>query len=107
VARGTKGAIPQKFLENTVILCFAGRFSKENSVIRLKSNILPLPKNFWAGHATDDCATQALTYTCDRPVSAQKICGSVATGVSLVNVRLLPFQHQTTYDFYVMQLNIS
>jgi len=30
-----------KFLENTVILCFERRFSKRNSVIRLKLNILP------------------------------------------------------------------
>jgi len=34
-----------------VILCFERRFSKQNTVIRLKSNILPLP-NFWAGYAT-------------------------------------------------------
>jgi len=43
---------PQKFLEHTVILCFKRRFSKENSVIRLISNILAPPnkisqKNFW------------------------------------------------------------
>ena len=40
VARGGKGAIPPKFLESIVILCFGRRFSKQNSVIRLKSNIL-------------------------------------------------------------------
>ena len=34
-----------------VILCFERRFSKQNSVIRLKSNILA-PQNFWAGYAT-------------------------------------------------------
>jgi len=34
-----------KFLENIVILCFERRFSKQNSVIRLKSNFLS-PKNF-------------------------------------------------------------
>jgi len=33
------------------ILCFERRFSKQNRVIRLKSNILPTP-NFWAGYAT-------------------------------------------------------
>jgi len=44
--------MPPKFLENIVILCFERRFSKQNSVIRLKSNILP-PPNFWAGYATD------------------------------------------------------
>jgi len=42
---------PLKFLENVVILCFERRFSKQNSVIRLKSYILPPPK-FWAGYAT-------------------------------------------------------
>jgi len=51
VARGVKGAITPKFLENIVILCFERPFSKQNSVIRLKSNILP-PKNFWTGYAT-------------------------------------------------------
>jgi len=35
-----------KFLENTVILCFERRFSKQNSVISLKSNILA-PQNFF------------------------------------------------------------
>jgi len=33
-----------------VIFCFERRFSKENSVIRLESNILT--PNFWAGYAT-------------------------------------------------------
>ena len=42
---------PPKFLEITVIFCFERRFSKQNSVIRLKSNILP-PPNSWAGYAT-------------------------------------------------------
>jgi len=37
---------PRKFLENVVILCFERRFSKQNSVIRLKSNILA-PQIFW------------------------------------------------------------
>ena len=37
----TKGAKPSpKFVENIVILCFERRFSKQNSVIRLKLNIL-------------------------------------------------------------------
>jgi len=36
-----KGAMPPpKFVENIVILCFERRFSKQNSVIRLKLNIL-------------------------------------------------------------------
>ena len=50
--RGAKGAMPpKKFLENIVILCFEKRFSKQNSAIRLKSNIVT-PQNFWAGYAT-------------------------------------------------------
>jgi len=44
------------FLENIDILCFERRFSKQNSVIRLKSNILDpqifCPQNFSAGYAT-------------------------------------------------------
>ena len=40
-----------KFLENIVILYVERRFSKQNGVIRLKSNILP-PPNFCAGYAT-------------------------------------------------------
>ena len=47
VARGAKGAMPPKCLENIVILCFERRFSKQNSVIHLKSNILPPPEFFW------------------------------------------------------------
>ena len=35
-----------KFLEHIVILCFERRFSKQNSVIRVKSNILPPPQIF-------------------------------------------------------------
>ena len=43
-SQGAKGALaPLKFLENIVILCFERRFSKQNSVIRLKSNISPPP----------------------------------------------------------------
>jgi len=41
---GSKGPCPPKFLEKIVILCFERRFSKQNSVIRLKSNIFGLPK---------------------------------------------------------------
>jgi len=52
VARGgQRGHGPPKFLENLIILCFERRFSKQNSVICLKSNILASP-NFWAGYAT-------------------------------------------------------
>jgi len=38
--REPKGPCPPKFLENIVILCFERCFSKQNSVIRLKLNIL-------------------------------------------------------------------
>jgi len=61
VARGTKGPIPPQVLEHIVILCFERRFSKQNSVIRLKTNILPSPKfpslppNYWVGYATAPC----------------------------------------------------
>ena len=48
VARGTKGAMPPKCLENIVILCFERRFSKQN--IRLKSNISPPPFLGWLRH---------------------------------------------------------
>jgi len=53
---GQRGHGPPKVLENIVILCFESRVSKQNIVIRLKSNImapktiLP-PRNFWAGYA--------------------------------------------------------
>jgi len=52
-----RGYGPLKFLENIVILCFERRFSKQNSVIRLKSSILARPNflapiNFWAGYPT-------------------------------------------------------
>jgi len=58
VARGgQRGHGPPKILDNIVILCFEMRFSKQNSVIRLKSNIMApqifwLPPNFRAGYAT-------------------------------------------------------
>ena len=34
-----------KCLENIAVLCFERRFSKQNNIIRLKSNIL-VPQNF-------------------------------------------------------------
>jgi len=43
---GAKEPCPPKFLENIVILCFERRFSKQNSVIRIKSNILAPKKCF-------------------------------------------------------------
>jgi len=45
-SQGAKGTMPPKLLENIVILCFEKSFSKQNSVIRLESNILAPPK-FW------------------------------------------------------------
>jgi len=54
VDRGAKGPSPPKFLEHIVILYFERRFSKQNSVIRLKSDILAPPNsppNSWAGYA--------------------------------------------------------
>jgi len=43
-----KGAMPSpKFVENIVILCFERRFSKQNSVIRLKLNILVYTAEYW------------------------------------------------------------
>ena len=54
VARGAKGAMaPITFLENIVFLCFEKRYSKQSSVIRLKSNILVPPAFLWTGYATE------------------------------------------------------
>jgi len=48
---GPKGPWPPKFLENIVILYFEKRFSKQNGVIRLKSNVLPTAKCLgWLRH---------------------------------------------------------
>jgi len=54
--------MPPQFLEHIVILCFERQYTKQNSVIRLKSNIL-VPKffwvipKFWAGYGTDYIAS--------------------------------------------------
>ena len=52
VARGgQRSRAPARFLEKTVIFCFERRFSTQNSVIRLKSNILAPPKFLgWLRH---------------------------------------------------------
>jgi len=52
VAKGGEGAIaPPKFLGDIVNLCFETRFSNQNSVIRLKSNISPQKKFLgWLRH---------------------------------------------------------
>ena len=60
---GQKGhATPPKVLENIDILCFESRFFKQNSVIRLKSNILAPPQIFappkflgWLRHWSQMC----------------------------------------------------
>jgi len=51
VVRGPLGHGPSKFLEYLVILCFNKQYLKQNTVVRLKLNILTHQK-FWAGHAT-------------------------------------------------------
>jgi len=38
---------PPKYVENIVILCFERCFSKQNSVIRLKLNILEYTAEYW------------------------------------------------------------
>jgi len=48
---GQRSHALQKFLENIDILCFERRFSKQNSVVRLKSKILRGPKFLgWLRH---------------------------------------------------------
>jgi len=48
---GQRGYAPPKILENVVILCFESFFSKQNSIIRLQSNILAPPKILgWLRH---------------------------------------------------------
>jgi len=50
-SQGGKGAMaPHKFIENIVILCFERRLSKQNTVIRLKLNILPPKFLGWLRH---------------------------------------------------------
>jgi len=62
-----------KFLENIAILCFERRFSKQNSVIRLESNILASP-NFWAGYAIDGTYTAGVRRTRNQTDSADVTC---------------------------------
>ena len=51
VARGgPKGPCPPKFLKRIVILYFQRRFSKQNRIILLKSDILASPKIFCHPH---------------------------------------------------------
>jgi len=84
---GRNGSCSPKFLENIVILSFERRFSKQNSVIRLKSNIVPpkfvAPPNFWAGCATGQEASLA------PPCSNMRSFGSKCTALKKVFVTLL------------------
>jgi len=57
---GPKGPCPPKFFDDVVIFCFERSFSKQNSVIRQKSNILAAPQFFgppkflgWLRHWVD------------------------------------------------------
>ena len=86
VARGgQRGHAPPKCLENIVILCFERRFSKQNGVIRLNSNILsPLiflpPSKFlgWLRHCFMVCGVLTKTLnTCD-PCSSTGFCNITA-----------------------------
>jgi len=52
---GQRGHGLLKVSENILILCFERHFPKQNSVIRLKSNILAPPKFLgWLRHWTTD-----------------------------------------------------
>jgi len=67
--------VPPKLLENIVILCFERRFSKQNSVIRLKSNILG-PPNFWAGYTTvANLSSPKKARSCPKKASESQIAG--------------------------------
>jgi len=46
-SQGGQSSHPPKFLENIVFLCYERRFSKQNSVIRLKLNILLYTAEYW------------------------------------------------------------
>jgi len=64
VARGAKGSMaPLKILEHIVILCFERRFSKQNSFIRLKSNILS-PQIFGLHWYTNTRSIEAQQLVC-------------------------------------------
>jgi len=59
--------MPPKFFENIVILCFGRCFSKQNSVLRLKSDILAPPKFLgWLCHCL-----------CDVKLSGKSIQGRI------------------------------
>jgi len=65
---GGKGAMPPKFLENIVILCFERRFSKQNSVIPLKSHTLTPPKFLgWLRHCSYTITGKLFALICLAP----------------------------------------
>jgi len=77
IARGGQRSHAPKFLESIVILCFESRFSKQNSVIRLKSNIFAPakffgPPNFWDGYAIDRSFTSVFSELFHNGPSTQK-----------------------------------
>jgi len=64
---GAQGAMAPKFLACIVILCFERRYPKQNTVARLKSNILSpkkclAPPKIWAGYDTTTCGTGLIFY---------------------------------------------
>jgi len=67
-----------KSLEHIVILCFESRYPKQNSVIRLKSNILA-PQKFWADYATA-CRIYFVTFSFENiysflfPKTLKELC---------------------------------
>jgi len=84
---GGKGlCLPPKFLENIVILCFERRFSKQNSVIHLKSNILT-PSQFlgWLRHCTH-CGFRCRRSTTEQivtPVNFREILGACQRSIDM------------------------
>jgi len=79
---------PPRFLENIVILCFKRRFSKQNSVIRLKSNILALP-NF--------CPPQIFGLATPLAASERVFCKRVTAG-HVVNSRRANLKSSSVND---------
>jgi len=70
-SQGGKRSMPPKFSESIVILCFERRFSKQNRVIRLKSNIFGAPKFLgWPRHCLESSGL-------DQHGSVLRCCGSV------------------------------
>jgi len=83
---GKKGPWTPKFLEHIIILCFKRRFSKQNSVIRLKSNILAPKFLGWPRHwcKCSYMLSRDLFVTC-RCCAANSTAGVVTYGVAVVS----------------------